>query len=169
MQIMDSNDTNQGDQFWSSFHHVYESTLKVYYQRMLIGQLSSVRPKKVSGSLIDIFFATIGWSLSLVQLVSTVNVILFYSSETEKVQFAPLKMPDTGAVSFVLLKTRISPICSSFPTLLLYYGDFRIVFVLRTVIYVLSSLSSANTRRSVPPYMICRKLTFFTFIFTSPY
>ena len=70
MQIMDNNDTNQGDEaFWSSFHHVYESTVKVYYQRMLIGQLSSVGPKKVSGSLIDIFFATIGWSLSLVQLV----------------------------------------------------------------------------------------------------
>ena len=135
---------------------------------MLISQLSNVSPNKVSGSLIDIFFAIIGWSLSLVQLV-VFNVILFLSSETEKVQFAPLKMPDTGAVSFVLLKTRTSPICSSFVTLFLYYGDFRFVFVLRTVTYVLSSLSKPHIRRSVPPCMICRKLAFFTFIFTSPY
>ena len=117
----------------------------------------------------DLYFLCNNWLVFIIGLIDSVNVILFLSSETEKVQFAPLKMPDTGAVSFVLLKTKISPLCSSFRTLFLYYGDFRIVFVLRTVVYVLSSLSKANIRRSVPPCMICQKLTFFTFIFTSPY
>ena len=89
----------------------------------------------------DLYFLCNNWLVFIIGLIGSVNVILFLSSETEKVQFAPLKMPDTGAVSFVLLKTKISPLCSSFRTLFLYYGDFRIVFVLRTVVYVLSSLS----------------------------
>ena len=47
---------------------------------MLIGQLSSVWPKKVSRSLIDIFFAIIGWSLSLVQLV----LLMLYSFKAQR-------------------------------------------------------------------------------------